>query len=131
MMSVIVIVLVMKKRINAERVQIGVLKAIGYSSFQIAVSYVTYPLLATIIGSLIGFFLGIGVAAMLTNTYMTSYIVPLIRFYFKKELVLGGIIYPMIVVGFASFVILLVLLKDEPLKLMRESSYLKISTVSS
>lgn len=130
MMSVIVIVLVMKKRINAERVQIGVLKAIGYSSFQIAVSYVTYPLLATIIGSLIGFFLGIGVAAMLTNTYMTSYIVPLIRFYFKKELVLGGIIYPMIVVGFASFVILLVLLKDEPLKLMRESSYLKISTVS-
>ena len=38
MMSVIVIVLVMKKRINAERVQIGVLKAIGYSSFQIAVS---------------------------------------------------------------------------------------------
>ena len=43
---------------------------------------------------------------------------------------LGGIIYPMIVVGFASFVILLVLLKDEPLKLMRESSYLKISTVS-
>ena len=118
MMSVIVIVLVMKKRINAERVQIGVLKAIGYSSFQIAVSYVTYPLLATIIGSLIGFFLGIGVAAMLTNTYMTSYIVPLIRFYF------------MIVVGFASFVILLVLLKDEPLKLMRESSYLKISTVS-
>lgn len=130
MMSVIVIVLVMKKRINAERVQIGVLKAIGYSSFQIAVSYVTYPLLATIIGSLIGFFLGIGVAAMLTNTYMTSYIVPLIRFYFKKELVLGGIIYPMIVVGFASFVILLVLLKDEPLKLMRASSYLKISTVS-
>ena len=130
MMSVIVIVLVMKKRINAERVQIGVLKAIGYSSFQIAVSYVTYPLLATIIGSLIGFFLGIGVAAMLTNTYMTSYIVPLIRFYFTKELVLGGIIYPMIVVGFASFVILLVLLKDEPLKLMRESSYLKISTVS-
>ena len=68
---------------------------------------------------------------MLTNTYMTSYIVPLIRFYFTKELVLGGIIYPMIVVGFASFVILLVLLKDEPLKLMRESSYLKISTVSS
>lgn len=129
-MSVIVILLVMKKRINAERVQIGVLKSIGYGRFQIAASYVTYPLLATVFGSLIGFFLGIGLATILVNTYMTNYVVPVIRFYFTKELLLGGIIYPIIIVTVASFVILLILLKDEPLKLMRESSHLKVSTVS-
>lgn len=129
-MSVIVILLVMKKRINAERVQIGILKSIGYGRFQIAASYVTYPLLATIFGSLIGFFLGIGLATILVNTYMTNYVVPVILFYFTKELLLGGIIYPIIIVTVASFVILLILLKDEPLKLMRESSHLKVSTVS-
>ena len=54
MMSVIVIVLVMKRELMQNVFKLVILKAIGYSSFQIAVSYVTYPLLATIIGSLIG-----------------------------------------------------------------------------
>lgn len=129
-MSIIVVVLIMKKRVNAERVQIGVLKAMGYSRFQIAIHYVTYPLLAALIGSFIGFFVGIGVATMMTNTYMTNYIVPMIRFYFTIDLVLGGIVYPIIVVSLSSFIILMILLRDEPLKLMKESSHLKVSSLS-
>lgn len=130
LMSLVVIVLIMKKRINAERVQIGILKAIGYSRCQIASSYVSYPLLATIIGSFIGFFVGIGVAAIMANTYMTNYIVPLIQFYFTKDLILGGIVYPILIIGGASLIILLILLRDEPLKLMKEESHLSISSFS-
>ncbi len=129
-MSIIVVILIMKKRVNAERVQIGVLKAMGYSRFQIAINYVTYPLFAAMIGSFIGFFVGIGVATIMTNTYMTNYIVPTIQFYSTSHLVLGGIIYPIIVVTVASFIILMVLLRDEPLKLMKESSHLKVSSLS-
>lgn len=129
-MSIIVIVLVMKKRINAERVQIGVLKAIGYNRFEIAASYVSYPLLAAVIGSLIGFGFGIGVASMMANTYMTNYIVPLIKFYFTKNLLLGGIFGPIIVVGISSFIILLVLLREQPLQLMKEGGHLKVSRLS-
>lgn len=129
-MSIIVIVLVMKKKINAERVQIGVLKAMGYSRFEIAASYVSYPLLATIIGSLIGFCIGIGAAAMMANAYMTNYIVPLINFYFTRDLLLGGILWPIIVVGVSSFIILLVLLREQPLQLMKEGGHLKVSRLS-
>lgn len=129
-MSLVVIVLIMKKRINAERVQIGILKSMGYHRYQIAISYVSYPLLASIIGSLVGFLLGIGAAAMMANTYMTNYIVPMIQFYFTKDLILGGIVYPIIIVGVSSLMILFVLLRDEPLKLMQENSHLKISTFS-
>lgn len=129
-MSVVVIVLIMKKRINAERVQIGILKAMGYSRYQIASSYVSYPLLAAILGSFIGFFIGIGAAAMMANTYMTNYIVPLIQFYFTKDLIFGGIIYPILMIGGASLIILLILLRDEPLKLMKEDSHLTISPFS-
>ena len=67
-MSIFVILIVMKKRINSERVQIGVLKAMGYHRYQIALSYMSYPLLSTVLGSLIGFFLGVGTSIYLANT---------------------------------------------------------------
>lgn len=126
-MSIFVILIVMKKRINSERVQIGVLKAMGYRRYQIALSYMSYPLLSTVLGSLIGFFLGVGTSIYLANTYVTSYVVPFVRFYFKGDLIIGGVIFPIIVVSLASLVILIILLKDEPLTLMRENSNLKLS----
>lgn len=126
-MSVFVILLVMKKRINSERVQIGILKAMGYRRYEIALSYLGYPLLSTVFGSLIGFFLGIGLSIHLANTYMTNYVVPFVGFYLTSKLIIGGIILPLIVVGVSSLIILLLLLKDDPLTLMRESSHLKVS----
>ncbi|MDE5977724.1 MAG: ABC transporter permease [Turicibacter sp.] len=129
-MSMTVILLVMRKRIQSERGQIGVLKAMGYSQTQIAISYVTYPLLSTVIGSLMGFFLGIGASTILARTYMTNYIVPVIRFYFTKDLILGGVLCPIMIIGIASFFIIYLLLKDDSLSLMRESSHLKISRLS-
>lgn len=129
-MSIFVILIVMKKRINSERVQIGVLKAMGYHRYQIALSYMSYPLLSTVLGSLIGFFLGVGTSIYLANTYVTSYVVPFVRFYFKGDLIIGGVIFPLIVVSLASLVILIILLRDEPLTLMRENSNLKLSKSS-
>lgn len=92
-MSVFVILLVMKKRINSERVQIGILKAMGYRRYEIALSYLGYPLLSTVFGSLIGFFLGIGLSIHLANTYMTNYVVPFVGFYLTSKLIIGELFY--------------------------------------
>lgn len=44
----------MTRMVEEERVQLGTLKALGYSKFQIAAKYLLYAALATILGSVIG-----------------------------------------------------------------------------
>ena len=129
-MCIVVIVLILKKRINGDRVQIGVLKAMGYSQVAISLNYVTYPLLAAIFGTLIGSLLGIGISGYISSSYMVHYIVPLVRTYFTPQILVGGIVYPILMVSFSSFIILLILLREGPLDLMKESSHLKISKSS-
>lgn len=48
----------MTRMVEEQRTQIGVLKALGYSRLSIAGKYLLYALLASVIGSLIGVFLG-------------------------------------------------------------------------
>ena len=124
LMCVIVIILIMKKRIHAEKTQIGVLKTMGYRHL-IILSYLVYPLLATTIGNLIGFFLGIGFAPLLANVYVRHFILPPIYFYFTPELFLKGVVYPIGYIGVVSFIILFILMKKEPILLMQEHSSLK------
>lgn len=129
-MCIVVIILILRKRINSDRIQIGVLKAMGYSRLVITLNYLTYPLVTAIFGTLIGTCLGIGTSGFVSNSYMTNYIVPNVSTYLTKDVLIGGIIAPFFVVGVASFIILMYLLRESPLQLMKESSHLKVSKLS-
>lgn len=129
-MCVIIIILILRKRINADRVQIGVLKAMGYNRLTITLHYLTYPLLAALCGTFIGSCLGIGMSSFVSNSYMKNYIVPNVQTYLTKEVLVGGTIIPLIVVSISSFIILMILLRQSPLELMKESSHLKVSKTS-
>ena len=129
-MCVVVIVLILKKRINADRMQIGVLKAMGYSRLTISLNYLTYPLIAALFGTVIGSLFGIGVSGYISSSYMVHYVVPKISTYFTPQILLGGIVYPILMVAVSSFIILLFLLREAPLDLMQESSHLKLSRTS-
>ena len=48
----------MTRMVEEQRIQIGTLKALGYSKFQIAGKYILYASLATVIGGVIGIFVG-------------------------------------------------------------------------
>lgn len=129
-MCIVVIVLILRKRINADRMQIGVLKAMGYSRFVISLNYMTYPLIAAIFGTVIGSLLGVGVSGYISSSYMIHYVVPSISTYLSPQIFMGGVIYPILIVSIASFIILLILLRESPLNLMKESSHLKVSKTS-
>ena len=58
LITAIIIILIVRKRINRERKQIGVLKALGYSPLKIANSYLVDPIIISISGSIIGTLLG-------------------------------------------------------------------------
>ncbi|MBR6897281.1 MAG: ABC transporter permease [Lachnospiraceae bacterium] len=58
LVAALVALTTMTRMVDDERLQIGSLKALGYSKMSIAAKYLTYTLLASVTGSVIGFFAG-------------------------------------------------------------------------
>ncbi len=64
----------MTRMVEEQRIQIGTLKALGYSKFTIIGKYLLYALLATLIGSIVGVFLGeFTIPYFIVGAYKTSY----------------------------------------------------------
>ena len=66
--------------IALEREQIGLLKALGYSSWSIAWHYIEFVLLIAVLGSVIGFALGIWAGNQLALLYARFYSFPILVF---------------------------------------------------
>ncbi|MGL4374284.1 MAG: FtsX-like permease family protein [Turicibacter sp.] len=129
-MSIFVIILILRKRLDADRIQIGILKAMGYSNFKISINYALYPVFAAIVGTWIGFFAGSGISVFLSNYYVSHYVVPNVSVYYSANSLINGVIYPIVLIAVASFIILIILLNKKPLQLMKEDSHLKTSKLS-
>ncbi len=128
--AVIVILVITKKRIDDERLQIGVLKSLGYKKYQIATSYLVYPVIGSIIGGIIGYIIGILLHYPLTNLYVSYFTLPINEFVFNTEYLINSVIIPTIVLSLLSFIISYIMLRKKPLDLLREGSNLKVNLLS-
>lgn len=128
--AIFIIIVITKKRIDDERLQIGVLKSLGYSRFSIAISYLVYPIVGSLIGGLVGYGIGIGLNGVLTNLYMSYFTVPLGNFQFDISYLLLSIFLPMIVLSILSYLIAIFMLRKKPLALLKEGSNLKVNFLS-
>ena len=74
LVAALVALTTMTRMVEEQRVQIGTLKALGYSKFTIIGKYILYAGLATVIGSVIGVFLGeFTIPYFIVSAYKTSY----------------------------------------------------------
>ena len=128
--SVVIIVIITKKRIEDERLQIGVLKSLGYNRFSIATSYLVYPILGSIIGGVIGFGIGVLVHKPIANILLSFYCVPLDNFNVSFEYLKTSILVPMIMLSLLSYLIAIFMLRKKPLSLLKEGSNLKLNIFS-
>lgn len=128
--SVVIIVIITKKRIDDERLQIGVLKSLGYNRFSIAMSYLVYPIFGSIIGGLIGFVIGILVHRPIADILVSYYCVPLDNFAISFEYLKTSIIVPMCMLSVLSYLIAIFMLRKKPLSLLKEGSNLKVNIFS-
>ncbi len=64
------------RMVKAQRLQIGVMKAMGYSSEQIMFHYTGYALAVALAGALLGILLGLGLASVLSRTYAQFFNLP-------------------------------------------------------
>lgn len=128
--SVFVIIVITKKRIEDERLQIGVLKALGYNRIKIAISYLVYPIFGSIIGGVIGFFAGAFASGYLSNIYLSYFNMPIDGYRFNINYLLEDIFVPLIILSILAFLIAIFMLRKKPLKLLKDGSNLKVNFFS-
>lgn len=128
--SILIIIVVTKKRIDDERLQIGVLKSLGYNRFSIATSYLVYPVVGSVIGGILGFLVGLLVQSPIAKVLLSFYNVPLANFSIDMHYLLNSILTPMISLSILSYLIAIIMLRKKPLSLLREGSNLKVNLFS-
>jgi len=128
--SVIIIIIITKKRIEDERLQIGVLKSLGYNKYSIAASYLVYPIIGSIIGGIIGFLIGNVISEPIATILRSYYAVPLSNYSINMKYLVSSILTPTIVLSLLSYIIALIMLRKKPLQLLREGSNLKVNLFS-
>ena len=73
----------MTRMVDENRLQMGTLKALGYSNFSIAGKYLFYALLATILGSIVGMVVGFVVFPIIIwNAYQLVFTLPTFTLHF-------------------------------------------------
>ncbi len=75
----VIIYIMLMRLVNNDRISIGVLKAIGYSNFEVLLHYLKYAVLIGIAGSVIGIILSIPIAAGFTNLYIMYMNIPILE----------------------------------------------------
>jgi|GEM_PF-1671898 len=128
--ALFVIAIITKKRIEDEKLQIGVLKSLGYSPFSIAVSYLVYPIIGSIIGGMLGYIIGSTLNNPLANLYVSYFVLPLADFKISMKYILNSILLPTFLLSVLSYIIAIFMLRKKPLYLLREGSNLKINIFS-
>lgn len=128
--SVFVIIVITKKRIEDERLQIGVLKSLGYKSFGIAISYLVYPIVGSVIGGVIGFVIGVLAHEILTKLYVGYFNLPIANFSINYKYLYESVIVPIVILSVLAFLIAIFMLRKKPLELLKEGSNLKVNLFS-
>lgn len=117
---IFVCVTTMNRMVNDERVQIGTLKALGYSSNIIASKYILYVSTASFLGSFIGFFLGTSVIPQIIwQVYDISYGFSNLSYYFSPIMYLICLLAVILVSGLITLFSCYHELKEKPAYLIR------------
>ena len=120
LVAVLISLTSMTRMIEEERIEIGTLKALGYTNMQIISKYIIYSLLACIIGGVLGMTVGLYLLPTIVwSLYSMIYNMP--HFYCKYRFGIGliGIILAFICIGGATLLVARKELKQMPSVLMR------------
>ncbi len=118
-LALVIVGFMVKKRIENDGKQLGVLKSLGYSSSEIAIGYMALPLIAGLIGLTLGFIIGSFVSIPLINILRDSYLVPTEGYVFDLGLFFGGFILPGLITMIVAFVVIVVLLRTTAVDLLK------------
>ena len=110
----------MTRMVDEQRINIGTLKALGYTKGKIAKKYILYALIASLTGSVIGIAIGFTVFPIIIfNAYGIMYTMPEVQLLFNLPLAMGVTITAVSITTLAAYLACYNELKETPSALMR------------
>lgn len=122
MVASVIIYIMMGRMVENQRVQIGVLKALGFTNIQVLSYYMCYSALIAVIGSLIGSILGTYMGVGFTKLINQYFNLPLDSMKIYGELVIPASILTLFFCLFAGYHSCKAIFKIMPSEAMREKS---------
>ncbi|MDQ2086240.1 FtsX-like permease family protein [Herbivorax sp. ANBcel31] len=116
--AAIILWIMLKRMVEHQRMQIGTLKASGYSSFQILMHYVSYSVVIGIIGGIVGGVFGFIISDVMIMMYQDIYSLPNLESEISVVYFLMGIIISVIFSSIAGVLGARGVLKLEPAESM-------------
>lgn len=90
--AILVMGIMVKRIIEQQRMQIGILKSFGYSDFQVGFHYASYCLIIGLIGGIIGCVFGVGFGHIMLSTYKVFFNMEFINNHSQTQLFVMGIV---------------------------------------
>lgn len=119
LVAALVCLTTMTRMVEEERIQIGTLKALGYTTFTISMKYISYALLASVLGSILGFSIGFKLFPyMIITVYGSMYRTPYVLMPFHLDLALLSTAIAVVTTVSASLYATLSELRETPANLM-------------
>lgn len=116
----VIIYIMMGRMVENQRVQIGVLKALGFTNIQVLIYYMSYSTIIAVTGSLMGSILGTYMGVGLTNLYNQYFNLPLGEIKVYGEFVFPAFMLTLFFCLFAGYNSCKIILKITPSEAMRE-----------
>ena len=113
---------VMSRQIATQREQIGMLKAVGYSNWEVALLYIKMVLVVTAVGSLLGLSLGAWMGSGMTAMYTEFFHFPILKYHFSVEVMIFAVLSCVIAALLGTLVSIRSAVKLPPADAMRPES---------
>ncbi len=114
-----------KHQLQRERRQIGILKALGYSSSFILISYFVYPILCVGIGGILGYYFGTFLSPFLIKIFVGSYLLPLPSTFHNLVYLKICLFFPFVFLSFSQFFLTLFVIHKKVIFLLQPEKHIK------
>jgi len=116
--TMVMVSLLVHRILKAQRAQIGVIRALGYKSKEIAIPFIIFILLLVLPLLIVGYFIGLLAAGPMRDLYLDFYLLPTEALYQNWLVFTTAIIAPLLVFVILSVLIIHNMLSIKPLDLL-------------
>ena len=116
---------VMTRQVATQRVQIGMLKAVGYGNGEISRHYLKMVLLVVLVGSIVGIAAGVWLGVGMTNMYAEFFHFPVLKFSFSAEVMIFSVLFCTLAAVVGTLIAIRQAAKLPPAEAMRPESPLQ------
>ncbi|WP_033161356.1 ABC transporter permease [[Mycoplasma] collis] len=121
---------IIKRYIMTRHKVIGILKAQGYSSIEIAISFLSFPFITSFLGTITGYLTSFGTQGIIKKSLSSYWTLPSQNLSFEPFLFFGIILIPFVLLSFSVVISALTILKVNPINLLNGIKDVNIGNVA-